>query len=134
MPDDQRSLACALVNFALSSPTCSGLMPSMRAMRSVNGGCDANIDGIQVTEGSAIAMVDGRLCCTARTPDEAAMQAIDAVMAEEEGDVITLYFGQPATEDQARALAEAVEDRHPDVDVDVLDGGQPYYHYIISVE
>ena len=95
---------------------------------------DATIDDIRVTEGSAIAMLDGKLCCTGATPDEVAMQAIDAVMAEEEGDVVTIYFGQPATEDQAQELAEAVEDRHPDADVDVLDGGQPHYHYIISVE
>ena len=95
---------------------------------------DANIDGVAVSEGEAIAMLDGHLCCTGSTPEDAALQAVAALMAEEEGDVITLYFGEPATAEQAQALADILEDRYPDADVEVLEGGQPHYHYIISVE
>ncbi len=95
---------------------------------------DADIDGVTVNEGQAIAMLDGHLCCTGATPDEAALQAIATLMDEEEGDIITLYFGEPATAEQARALADSLSDRYPDADVEVLEGGQPHYHYIISVE
>jgi DAK2 domain fusion protein YloV len=95
---------------------------------------DAHIDGVAVAENNAIALVDGKLCCTGDDPDEAALRAIASLEEEEESDVITLYYGQPGSEERAQALARALEERYPDVAVDVLSGGQPHYDYIISVE
>ena len=96
---------------------------------------DAAIEGVTVNERDAIALSDGSLCCTGNAPESVALQAITALLEEENAcDVVTIYYGQPATEDQAQEMARQLSQRYPDLQVDVLSGGQPHYHYIISVE
>ena len=95
---------------------------------------DAAIDGVQVQKGAIIALADGRLCCTGDAPGQTALQALEAVLAEGDYEMVTVYVGQPMAEADARALAQAIEARHPDVEVEVVAGGQPHYHLIISVE
>jgi len=94
---------------------------------------DADVDGVAVRQGEAIALVDGKLCCAESSPQAAALKAI-AGLGEDELDVVTIYFGQPATPEQALDLAEALVAAYPDVEVEAVAGGQPHYHYIISVE
>jgi len=95
---------------------------------------DAHINGVAVQERHAIALVDGALCCSGQDVNQAALQALSALLAEEEADVVTLYFGQPVQRDGVQRLAQEIESRHPDVEVEWISGGQPHYHYIISVE
>ncbi|HFQ95833.1 MAG TPA: DAK2 domain-containing protein [Anaerolineae bacterium] len=95
---------------------------------------DAAIDGVQVQKGAIIALVDGRLCCTGDDPGQTALQALETFLSEGDYEMVTVYVGQPMAEADARALAQAIEARHPDVEVEVVAGGQPHYHLIISVE
>jgi DAK2 domain fusion protein YloV len=95
---------------------------------------DTQINGVEVSKNNAIAMVDGELCCTGAHPDEVAQQAIASLEEKEESDVITIYYGLPSSEEQAQNLARTLAERYPDKEIDVLSGGQPHYHYIISVE
>ena len=95
---------------------------------------EAHINGVEVQEQSAIALVDGELCCAGQDVNEAALQALDSLLAEEEADVITVYDGLPAEEGQVQQLMRKIAERHPDMDVERISGGQPHYHYIISVE
>ncbi len=95
---------------------------------------DTQINGVEVNENDVIALVDGNLCCTGKHPDEVALQAIASLEENEENDVITIYYGRPGSEEQAQNLARVLTERYPDKEIDVLSGGQPHYHYIISVE
>jgi len=95
---------------------------------------DAQINGVEVTENNAIALVDGDLCCTGEHPEEVAQQAIAWLEKNEESDVITIYYGRPGNEEQAQNLARTLAEHYPDKEIDALSGGQPHYHYIISVE
>ena len=56
----------------------------------------------------------------------------DAV--DEDSEVISIYYGDDVTEDDANKLAGRVEEAYPDVDVQSYYGGQPIYYYIVSVE
>ena len=47
---------------------------------------------------------------------------------------ITLFYGKDVAEDDANALAEELEKRYPDCDVNMISGEQPVYYYIISIE
>ena len=95
---------------------------------------DACINGVEVNENNAIALVDGELCCAGKDADEAALQAIASLEENDESDVITIYYGRPASEEQAQNLARTLAQRYPDKEIDVISGDQPHYHYIISVE
>ena len=55
-------------------------------------------------------------------------------MMDEDAELISIYYGQDVTEDEAQALAEAVESEYPDCDVELQSGGQTIYYYIVSVE
>ena len=49
-------------------------------------------------------------------------------------EIITLYYGQDVSEEEAAALAQQVAEKYPDCDVDFHNGGQPIYYYIVSLE
>ena len=55
-------------------------------------------------------------------------------MMDEDCAVISLYFGEGVTEEEAAALADRLEESFPEVEVEVSEGGQSVYSYIISIE
>lgn len=55
-------------------------------------------------------------------------------LVDEDSEIISIYFGQDVTEEDANAVAEKIEQLYSDVEVDVNYGGQPIYYYVISVE
>ena len=95
---------------------------------------DATIHGVAVSEHSAIAVLNGELCCAGEDPQEVTLRAISLLEDQEESEIITIYYGQPSTEQQARQLVQRLKTRYPHTEIDLLWGGQPHYHYIISVE
>ena len=62
------------------------------------------------------------------------MQALLENMVDDEDAVISFYFGEDVKEADAKALSEEMEDLFDEYDVEVYNGGQPVYDYIISVE
>ena len=55
-------------------------------------------------------------------------------MIDEDSAMVSIYYGEEATEEDANEIASLVEEQYPDVEVDVQFGGQPIYYYVISVE
>lgn len=55
-------------------------------------------------------------------------------MVDEDSELISIYYGAGVTEEDAEALAETLEEEFPDCDVEVQNGGQPIYYYVLSVE
>ena len=61
------------------------------------------------------------------------IQLIDKLVTEDSMNV-TLFYGKDVAEDDANALAEELEQRYPDCDINMISGEQPVYYYIISIE
>ena len=57
-----------------------------------------------------------------------------AEMIDEESAIICIYYGEEVTEEDANALGAALEEKYPEVEVEIHFGGQPIYYYVISVE
>jgi hypothetical protein len=93
----------------------------------------AQINGMQVQEGEVIGLVDGQLKVKGDSPDTVVMECLRE-MHVEELEIITLYYGEPVAADEAQRLADEIMGRYPGQEVEVVDGGQPHYHYIISAE
>ena len=55
-------------------------------------------------------------------------------MMTEDAEVISIYYGADASEEKAEELASTLEEKYPDCEIEVNNGGQPIYYYIISVE
>ncbi len=94
---------------------------------------DARFDGVQVHAGDIIGLLNDQLTATGPTP-EAVVHQLLAQMQAADLEVITLYYGQPVTGDEARAIQDRLRETFPNQEIEIVDGGQPFYHYIISAE
>ncbi len=91
------------------------------------------VDGIHVQEGEVIGLVNGVLKAKGESPNEVSKMTLGEMSADEL-EIITVYYGESVTEDEAQQLAGELETLFPDQEVEVVDGGQPYYYYILSAE
>ena len=98
-----------------------------RAVRSVQ------LDGISVTEGDVIGLVNGRLV-TAGTDLEAVVRDTLARMQVEGYEIVTVYYGADVTRAEAEAMAQRIKEQYPQQEIEIVEGGQPFYAYIISAE
>jgi uncharacterized protein len=91
------------------------------------------IDGIKVEEGALLGLVNGRLCASGPEMDD----ILDPVLADmemEEREILSIYYGQDVTDAEASAFGRQIEKRYPDVEVELLPGGQSHYFYILGAE
>jgi dihydroxyacetone kinase-like predicted kinase len=91
------------------------------------------INGIAVQKGEVIGLVNGKLKVKGDTPAGVVLEALEEIQAEEY-EIITIYYGESITADEAQILADQILGRYADQEVEVVDGGQPHYHYILSAE
>ncbi|MPZ98222.1 MAG: DAK2 domain-containing protein [Dehalococcoidia bacterium] len=93
---------------------------------------DAVVDGVDVRSGDGIALLDGVLVCCEPTVEDAALAAIRRAVTPASA-LITLYAGAGAP-GGGDVLRRIIEDAHPDLEVEVIEGGQPHYPYVLAVE
>lgn len=98
-----------------------------RATRSVE------LNGVEVIEGSIIALVDGRLCASG-SDELTVLDDLLEQMEMEECGIVTLYYGADATIEKTAETADHIRERYPDVEVEVVEGGQAHYTYILGAE
>jgi DAK2 domain fusion protein YloV len=91
------------------------------------------LDGVQVQEGDVIGLVNERLVAAGPTIEHILWQMLQE-MALDEREILTLYYGQEVPFEQANLLATQVQERYPEQEIEVVEGNQPHYHYIISAE
>ena len=94
---------------------------------------DTRIDDKEIHEGDIMGIGDSGILAVGKTKEEVAKETI-ASMMDEDGEIISLYYGADTEEADAEALAEELEALYPDCEIEVNQGGQPIYYYIISVE
>jgi len=91
------------------------------------------IDGVNAEEGQVIGLVDGRLVVSGDSLADVVRDVLGHMSAREH-EVITMYYGDHIRQAEATSLAERLRVDYPDQEFDVIEGGQPYYHYILSAE
>jgi len=93
----------------------------------------ATINGVQVADGQIIGLHNEKLKVTGTKIEEVA-QALLKEMNSADREIITLYYGEAVSQDDANALADLLQQNWPDQEIEVIAGGQPHYYYILSVE
>lgn len=94
---------------------------------------DSVVEGRKVEAGRYIGVVDNRVLVDGGELADALIGLIEK-LAEDDAEVVSLYYGEALHEEEARALAALIGERLPDVEVELYPGGQPHYHFIVSVE
>ena len=94
---------------------------------------DTEIDGKTIKQDDYMGIGDKSILAVGKDLKETTLSMVDE-MVDEDSAIVSIYFGSDATEDNASEIASAIEEKYPDVEVEINNGGQPIYYYIISVE
>lgn len=94
---------------------------------------DTVIDEKEIKCGDYMGIGDKSIMSVGKDRDETLKDMI-AQLVDEDSSIISLYYGEDVTEEEADAIGAYLEETYPDVDVEIDFGGQPIYYYIISVE
>lgn len=92
-----------------------------------------SIDGMEISEGDIMAIGDKGMLAVEKEIPAAALKAVEA-MLDEESELVTIYYGAEVEEDSAQKLLTKAQEKFPDVEIELQNGGQPVYYYMISVE
>lgn len=93
----------------------------------------AKINGIKIKKGQIIALLNGHLATSGEKIEEVVRETLEKLGADQY-EIITLYHGEDTPLQAAESLADQIRRWYPEQEVECIEGGQPYYHYIISVE
>ncbi len=110
-----------------------GALDSVRSGEVTTAVRSTTIDGVEVEEGQTIAILDGGLAAAAGSPNDALASMLDTAELED-GSLVTLFYGAGLAEETAEEAAEAIGARDGGIEVEVHEGGQPHYHYLVSIE
>ena len=94
---------------------------------------DTEMDGFRIKENDFMGIGDKTILAAGTDKKTVTLEMIDR-MVDEDSAIVSIYFGSDSSEEEASELAEAIEEKCPDVEVEINDGGQPIYYYVISVE
>ena len=91
------------------------------------------IDDVDVREGQVVGMLEGKLAVSGDELVDVLFEILNLCNANET-ELITLYYGEDLSAFQANQIADSVREQWPDQEVEMVEGGQSYYHLILSVE
>lgn len=94
---------------------------------------DTEIDGKSIKQDDYMGIGDKSILAVGKDLKQTTLEMVDA-MVDEDSAIVSIYFGSESSEEKAEEIASAIEEKYPDVEVEVNDGGQPIYYYVISVE
>lgn len=94
---------------------------------------DTSIDGKEIKTGDYMGIDDAGIQAVGQDITEVVKDLISA-MADEDSELLSIYYGSDVEEEKANALVEAVQAAYPDFEVEAHAGGQPIYYYILSLE
>ena len=94
---------------------------------------NVEIDNVEVQEGQIIALLNGKLVCSAHSLEEASLDLLDKAKADQY-ELVTLFFGADISKQDANQIADTIRAAYPNLEVELQDGGQPHYQFILSIE
>ena len=122
-PDDDIDSNAAAMNEALETIQDGAVFQATR---------DVSIGGVDVIEGQYTGLVDGTVRCCGEDLEAVLIETVSG--SAEEGSLLTLYWGGDVNEEQANGIAARLEETVPGIEVETVDGGQPHYEFLVSIE
>ena len=129
----------AVINYIPEADVDTNEETMLEAVKSVQTGQvtyavrDTKIDNKEIHEGDIMGIGDAGILAVGTSITETAKETLRNMVGEDSG-LISIYYGEDVTEEEAEAFISDVEEEYPELDVDAHFGGQPIYYYVMSVE
>ena len=94
---------------------------------------DTHIDDKEIKEGDIMGIGDHAILSVGKEIADTALAMFDELI-DEDSELISIYYGEGVSEEEAEGLSERLGEKYPDCDIEVHFGGQPIYYYVVSVE
>ena len=94
---------------------------------------DTNIEGVEIKKDQFMGIKDGKIVVSDLSLNTVLEELLDKSL-DEDKEIVTLYLGEDSTDEYTDFLEELLENKYPDVEVELIESGQPVYPYIIGVE
>ena len=93
---------------------------------------DSEFDGKKIKQGEYLSLCEGKLCANGK--ETSVIKKLAREMVSDDSAFATVIFGEGVTEEQAAEVENLLHKENKEMEINVIDGGQPVYYYIISVE
>lgn len=129
----------ALVNFNADASVEENEQALMESLTMVKSGQvtfavrDTVMNDVDVKEGNIIGIAEGKLMDAGESVDSITTSLVEKLV-DEDSAIVTLFYGEDVTEEDANNLRNELEEKFEDLDIELYYGGQPLYYYLISVE
>ena len=123
-PDGELDSVAEKMSKALANVTTGEITVATRSVE---------IDGVKVENGQVIALLDGKLVASAGSVEECCLAFLEKADAADH-ELTTLFYGENMTHGDANRIADTIRGKYSNLEVEVQEGGQPHYQFIISVE
>ena len=129
----------AIINFMPDADAAANEEAMLEAIQNVKTGQvtyavrDTHVDDKEIHEGDIMGIGDKGILAVGTEVEETAKEML-ALLVDEDSELISLYYGEEVSEEDAQKFTAEVEELYPDVDVDAHFGGQPIYYYVLVVE
>ncbi len=120
-------------DFATNCTTMTEAAKSIQTAEITTAVRSVQIGGVRVREGDYIGLVNGNLTIAGHDMVQVTRDTLQR-MNMERYEIVTLYYGADVSEEQAQATAQHIKECYSHLELQVVNGGQPYYAYIISAE
>lgn len=94
---------------------------------------DTEIDGKTIKQDDYMGIGDKSILSVGKELKDTTLEMVDE-MIDDESAIVSIYYGSDASEEDASEIASIITEKYPDLEVEINNGGQPIYYYIISVE
>ncbi len=93
----------------------------------------AQLDGLSIKKKQSIGLLDGELLAAGKDSEDILRKMLDKIDVNQ-SEIVTIYYGADTTQEEASVISESIRVQYPQLQVEVVKGGQPYYDYIVSIE
>ena len=130
----------ALIGFTAGAAPEDNVESMIRAAENVRTGMvtyavrASSGEDMEINDGDILGMLENKIDVVAKEVEDAAKLVIDRLFEQGGGDVLSIYYGGSVTEDEAMEIVKYACEKYPDCESAALQGGQPIYHYIMSLE
>lgn len=129
----------AVINFVYDKKPEENEQRMIEGMKSVKSGQvtyavrDTSIDGKEIKQGDFMGIGDKSILSVGKEINITTLELIDCLI-DEDSELVSLYYGEDITKDSANDLVSLIENKYPNIDIEVHSGGQPIYYFLLSVE